>query len=182
MYSEKIANSIREYLDSREYDYVFNKDLARFMLYACSYQKIRIYPVYIYIAKVMAETRVVFPIGADEDKRSDAAEFISRANHGLVFGCFSMNYDDGEILFKMRTCRWNEELSEEEVRRVIEIPMEMACLFGDALLSVLCGLDSPAEAVRKAKSNIKIINRAGDSGGDQFVFEEEKPSIDFSCL
>lgn len=182
MYSEKIANSIREYLDRREYDYVFNEDLARFMLYARSPQKIRIYPVYIYITKVVAETRVVFPIGADEDKRSDAAEFISRANYGLNFGCFSMDFDDGEIHFKMRICSWNEELSEKAVRRVIEIPMQTAHLFGDALLSVLCGLDSPAEAVRKAKSKIKIINRAGDSGSDQFVFEEEKPSIDFSCL
>ena len=40
------------------------------------------------------------PVRCPEDKRALMAEFITRANYGMVIGNFEMDFSDGEIRFK----------------------------------------------------------------------------------
>jgi hypothetical protein len=42
----------------------------------------------------------VCPMVAPEERRMAVAEFITRANYGLILGNFEMDFDDGEIRFK----------------------------------------------------------------------------------
>jgi hypothetical protein len=42
----------------------------------------------------------VCPVNVPEDKRLTMAEFITRANFGLVIGNFEMNFDNGEVRYK----------------------------------------------------------------------------------
>ena len=40
------------------------------------------------------------PTNAVEDKRQAVAEFMTRANYGMVIGNFELDFEDGEIRFK----------------------------------------------------------------------------------
>jgi hypothetical protein len=42
----------------------------------------------------------LFPMSVPADKRGDVAEFIIRANFGLILGNFEMDLDDGQLRFK----------------------------------------------------------------------------------
>jgi hypothetical protein len=57
------------------------------------------------LAKVReAEDQCVFyslyPEAIPEDKRSILAEFLTRANYGMILGNFELDFDDGEIRYK----------------------------------------------------------------------------------
>ncbi|MBE9141503.1 YbjN domain-containing protein [Nodosilinea sp. LEGE 07088] len=43
------------------------------------------------------------PFTAPEDKRAAVAEFLTRANYGMVLGNFELDFDDGEIRYKTST-------------------------------------------------------------------------------
>ncbi len=43
----------------------------------------------------------VFPVKAPEEKRGAVAAFLTRANYGLILGSFELDFDDGEIRFKV---------------------------------------------------------------------------------
>lgn len=40
------------------------------------------------------------PFVVAPDRRDEVARFITRANFGLPFGCFELDYDDGELRFR----------------------------------------------------------------------------------
>lgn len=42
----------------------------------------------------------ICPLAAAADKRPALAEFLTRANFGLVIGNFELDFDDGEVRFK----------------------------------------------------------------------------------
>lgn len=43
----------------------------------------------------------VFPLHAEEKARPAIAEFLTRANYEINLGCFDMDFEDGEIRYKM---------------------------------------------------------------------------------
>jgi hypothetical protein len=42
----------------------------------------------------------LYPEAVPEDKRSTLAEFLTRANYGMILGNFELDFDDGEIRYK----------------------------------------------------------------------------------
>ena len=42
----------------------------------------------------------VYPVLVPEPRRAAMAEFLTRANYGLVIGNFELDYNDGEVRFK----------------------------------------------------------------------------------
>jgi len=42
----------------------------------------------------------LYPEAVPEDKRSTIAEFLTRANYGMILGNFELDFDDGEIRYK----------------------------------------------------------------------------------
>ncbi len=42
----------------------------------------------------------IFTVNIPENKRKHIAEFITRANHNLILGCFDLDFDDGELKYK----------------------------------------------------------------------------------
>lgn len=43
----------------------------------------------------------VFPTNIPENQRTRVAEFITRANYGLIIGNFEMDFSDGELRYKV---------------------------------------------------------------------------------
>ncbi|MCL1889815.1 MAG: YbjN domain-containing protein [Desulfovibrionaceae bacterium] len=91
-------------------------------------------------------------LGADEGCRLKVAEYITRANYGLKFGNFEMDFNDGEIRYRMTvSCEDRTDLSESLVMGSIIIPMRMYERYGDGLIAVMYGIKSPEDAINEAE-------------------------------
>ena len=91
-------------------------------------------------------------ICADEDSRINVSEYITRANYGLRYGCFQMDFSDGEISYRMAVnCEGYTDIPEDVIMSCIMIPTRMFETYGDGLVAVIYGFKTPEEAVIEAE-------------------------------
>ena len=86
-----------------------------------------------------------------EDGLSRAAEFVARANYGLVIGNFELDHSDGEVRFKT-SVDFTEApgaITPEVIGHYTYVNVLMMDRYYGALESVIAGTDSPEEAVAK---------------------------------
>ena len=90
------------------------------------------------------------------ERRAEVAEFLTRANYGLHVGNFEMDVDDGEIRFKTSVDLEGSELSQEMLRRLVQINLSLVDRYLVGIQLVLAG-STPLEAV-------EIAEGRGDAG------------------
>src|SRR5207244_674152 len=59
------------------------------------------------------------PLKVSAAKRANVAEFIARANYGLIIGNFEMDFDDGEVRYKTSIDVEEAELTPELLRPLV---------------------------------------------------------------
>ena len=150
-----LTMEIRDYYDSRNwrYDYDPVANVIRMRIHSCCVDS---YQVLTFIRDdERFTTLTAFPIKIPEGKRRQAAEFIARANYGMILGCFEMNPEDGQLQFK-DTCLCGDTLMDPKIiERHIDVGFRMCDRYGPALLEMLYGGLSPREAVEKAEADIR---------------------------
>lgn len=94
----------------------------------------------------------VCPVNAPEGKRMAMAEFLVRANYGLVIGNFEMDFDDGEIRYKTSLDVRGDELSVSLVKNAVYMNVLMMDRYLPGIMAVLYGGVSPAEAIAQLEA------------------------------
>jgi hypothetical protein len=61
----------------------------------------------------------VYPVVVPDDRKFAIAEFITRANSGLVLGNFEFNFDNGEILYKTSIDVEGDRLTSALIKRLV---------------------------------------------------------------
>ena len=89
----------------------------------------------------------ICPIKAPDKKRAAVAEFITRANYGMVIGNFEMDYEDGEVRFKCSIDLEGSDLTEPLVRSAVYWAVMMMDKYLPGLLKVIGGTTAPADAI-----------------------------------
>lgn len=89
-----------------------------------------------------------FPVRVPEHRRAAAVELLTRANHGLPVGNFEFDYQDGEVRFKAVADTGDGCFSAAAAGRLLRHSLEACDRYHDALMQVIYGGLSPAEAVR----------------------------------
>lgn len=93
----------------------------------------------------------IAPLHADEAHLTTAAEYITRANFGLVLGNFELDYEDGEIRYKTSIDLEGAELSPALIRHIVHANIQAMDRYLPGLMLVLVDGASPAEAVARAE-------------------------------
>lgn len=88
----------------------------------------------------------VVPVNAPPEKRPIVAEFITRANYGMIMGNFEMDYSDGEIRYKTSIDVEGDELSHPLIRQVVYANVIITDRYLPGLMSVIYG-NASAEKV-----------------------------------
>jgi hypothetical protein len=83
-----------------------------------------------------------------EARRPAVAEFLTRANFGLIIGNFEMDYDDGEVRYKTYFDAQGFELSAETVETHILANLAVFDRYNPGLMAVAFGDKDPAEVVK----------------------------------
>lgn len=89
---------------------------------------------------------------ADEKNMASVAEFLHRANYGLTFGNFELDFNDGEIRYKMALNCVDKIPGDDAITDVLVVPLSMIERYGDGLLSVMMGSATPKDAIDKIES------------------------------
>ena len=150
-FSKELANVVKNYLDMNDWHYTFEEEKG---LYRCGVNlkgKLSECRLFIDIKEKLILNYAVIDMRADEEARPKVAEFLERANYGLNFGNFEMDWEDGEIRYKMTVDCENQTPGYDIIDRMVVMPALMFQRYGDGLLSVLFGFAEPKEAVERCE-------------------------------
>jgi hypothetical protein len=98
-----------------------------------------------------AEEQFVFysraPLAAPENQRAAVAEFLTRANYGLVLGNFEMDWSDGEIRFKTSIDVEGDRLTPALLRPLVYANVQTMGKYVQGIEAVALGRQSPVDAI-----------------------------------
>jgi len=89
----------------------------------------------------------VCPVHVPDDKQAALAEFLTRANYGLIVGNFEMDYNDGEIRFKTSIDVAGDRLSSALVKQCVYANVIMMDQYLPGIMSVMYSDAPPAQAL-----------------------------------
>ena len=88
-----------------------------------------------------------FPVRVPEHRRQAAVELLTRVNHALPNGNFDFGFDDGEVRFRIVADTADGCFSAEAAGRMVEQSLGACDRYHDALMQLIYGGLSPAEAL-----------------------------------
>jgi len=93
----------------------------------------------------------VLDVNVAEEKRDSMAEFLTRANYGLVLGNFEMDYSDGEVRFKTSIDGGDGGVPPEMVKPLVFANLVVMDRYLPGIMAVLYSDTTPKEALEKVE-------------------------------
>jgi hypothetical protein len=93
----------------------------------------------------------IAPVHADEAHRAAVAEYLTRANAGLILGNFEMNYATGEVRFKTSIDAEGTGLSPPLIRHVLYANVQAMDRYLPGLMLVLADGAAPQAAIERVE-------------------------------
>lgn len=91
---------------------------------------------------------------ATSENYGKIAEYLHRANFGLAFGNFEMDYFDGEIRYKYSAEIENpNNISNHALDKCILLPCLMFERYGNGIIKLLVGVGNPEDLINEAEEN-----------------------------
>lgn len=94
----------------------------------------------------------ICPVNAPENKRQAVAEFITRANSGMIIGNFELDFADGEIRYKTSIDVQGDFLSFELIKQLVYANVTMMDEYLPGIKSVIENDVEPKEAIAQIES------------------------------
>lgn len=88
---------------------------------------------------------------ADADCMHQVCEYLTRANFGLNFGNFELDFNDGEIRFKVSYNVKDGMVGFDALDDLVSMPVAMFNRYGNGLLAVSMGMMTPEKAIEQAE-------------------------------
>lgn len=123
-----------------------------------------------------AERFAVFckaPIHAPEPKRILVAEYVTRANYGLMVGNFELDFSDGEVRFKIAMDTDGIRLNEDIIGLTIFGNCRTMDKYLPGLMSVIYGNSTPEQAIREVEKAAEDRETDADEENDEENQEDE---------
>jgi hypothetical protein len=94
----------------------------------------------------------VCPVNTPDSKRLAVAEFLTRANSGMMIGNFEMDFEDGEIRYKTSIDVEDDSLSCALIKRLVYANVMMMDAYLPGMMSVIYGDVTPVDAIAQIES------------------------------
>lgn len=148
MYSKDLFKAVTQFFEEEEWKFSPDEEKGIIKSGMMLRNKLKSCNLLVIVSEDELQSVATIDISADQAVLADVAEFITRANYGLKYGKFEMDYRDGEIRYQMALdCGGDYLPDKEKLERLITVPIVMFSRYGDALLSVLFGFSTPEEAI-----------------------------------
>ena len=93
----------------------------------------------------------LLPVNTPSDKLAAMAEFMARANYGMIVGNFELNYEDGEVRYKTSLDIGDGDLSLLLVKQLVYPNVATMDLYLPGLMAVIYSSTSAADAIAKVE-------------------------------
>jgi hypothetical protein len=93
----------------------------------------------------------VFPVRTPDNRLNEMAEFITRANYGMIIGNFELDYGDGEIRYKTSVDVEDVDLVDALIRHLIYANVLTMDKYFPGIMRVLYAGIAPADAVEEVE-------------------------------
>jgi hypothetical protein len=93
----------------------------------------------------------IFPVRAPVERTGEVAEFITRANYGMIIGNFELDYADGEIRYKTSVDVEEVEMVDPLIRHLIYANVLTMDKYFPGLMRVLYAGIDPADAIEEVE-------------------------------
>ncbi len=97
----------------------------------------------------------ICPVTTPEDKRSLMAEFIARANYGLIIGNFELDFEDGEVRYKTSIDVEGDRITEALVQQQVYANIATMDNYLPGIMKLIYGDSSPAETIELIETQIR---------------------------
>lgn len=91
-----------------------------------------------------------------EGMRADVAEFVARANYGLVLGNFELNMDDGVVRYKTSIDLDGNSISDGQLDVLFGVNLRTLDRYVPGLRAVLYRDTPPALAIREVENEVEF--------------------------
>ncbi len=96
---------------------------------------------------------VVWPMFVPPNKRDRIADFLTRANYGIIIGNFEMDYDDGEIRYKSSFVYDSDtNLSNDVFIRYLNKSFSTFDKYLPGIISVMYAALQPSDAIAQVEN------------------------------
>ena len=89
----------------------------------------------------------VCPINAPEEKRPAMAEFITRANYGMIIGNFEMDFSDGEVRYKTSIDVEGDRLTTALIKQMVYANVLTTDRYFPGIMEIIYSDVPPADAI-----------------------------------
>lgn len=154
-YSKPLAEAINQFLTEDDWKFSFNEDEGIFSFKLNLENMLKHVEYYVRVRKEDYIVHVIAPINADHTDQqviAQMAEFICRANFGIVNGNFELDLTDGEIRYKCFVNCDGCSPSSEVIKDSIYVPASMYDRYASGLIGVLFGQLTAQEAIAKCEN------------------------------
>lgn len=125
----------------------------------------------------------VCPINVPVERLHTAAEFIARANYGMIIGNFELDYDDGEIRYKTSIDVEGDTLTPALIKQMVYANVIIMDRYLPGLLKVIFGSATPLEIIADIEDeDMPTSTNRPDGDYDEPEFKFSLDDIDFSDL
>lgn len=183
MGEQQIFNSLIEFFEEDEWDFQWVEGMSvlsmgfsgkngKWVCYAQAREKQQQFVFY-----------SVLPVNAPDDKRLAVAEFLTRANYGMVIGNFEMDFDDGEIRYKTSIDVEGATLLASLIRQMVYANVIITDRYLPGLMSVIYGGKSAQDAIAAIEKDEMTFPpdtdmEMDDSGDDDDEFDDDEDDDD----
>ena len=95
----------------------------------------------------------ICPVTAPDDKKALMAEFLTRANYGLIMGNFEMDFSDGEVRYKTSIDVENDRLSLELVRNTVYANLSLMDTYLPGILKLIYSDATPVDVIDEIETS-----------------------------
>ena len=103
-----------------------------------------------FVGEDEVQNYAMFPASA-KDKLPEMAEFITRANYGLKYGDFEMDWNDGEVRFHLTFPMTAIQADRLLLPTLLALPPKMLDQYAKGFTEVLMDLNTPAAAIKECE-------------------------------
>jgi len=93
----------------------------------------------------------VCPVKVPEGKRGAVAEYLTRANYGLVIGNFELDFRDGEVRYKTSIDVEDAELTPALVKNLVYANLSTMDRYLPGIMGVIYGNLTPQQAISQVE-------------------------------
>lgn len=150
-----IKTSVIEYLDGVKWHYTVDEDRPIVRCSVALKGKLKSCKLVIHLLEKCFIVYAYVSVRADADCRAAICDYLQRANFGLRWGNFEMDMNDGEIRYKVLVdCGDDADHlpTDSLLRRSFYFPPAMLDKYGDGMLSVMYGMETPEAAIDRIKN------------------------------